>query len=217
MITFILTACNRPDLLERTIHSFLHHNTFTIDRFIAHADGLEPEVVKVLQRFCFEVIGTPERVGLAASFDRLMAEVKTEYVFTCEDDWLFEGNSSFIRDSHILIKHIPAINHVWIRAISDHQHPVADVPLIYNYYGWSVPYVDVLKNYGPEKWGGFSLNPGLRRTADYHRFFPNGMAAIGDEAACSAHVEAIGYQAVSLVNSACRHIGNGRHTANFKH
>jgi hypothetical protein len=217
MITFILTACNRPDLLEQTISSFLSQNTFSIKRFIAHADGLEPEVVKVLERFCFEVIGTHERVGLAASFDRLMAEVKTEYVFTCEDDWLFQGNPSFIRDSHILMARIAAIHHVWIRDCCDHRHPLADVPLIYNYYGWKVPYVDVLKNYGPQKWGGFSLNPGLRRTADYHRFFPNGMAAIGDEAACSAHVEAQGYQAVSLVNSACKHIGWHRHTENFKH
>lgn len=146
-----------------------------------------------------------------------MAEVKTEYVFTCEDDWLFEGNPNFIRNSHIILKNAPTIHHVWVRSRLDHRHPLSQLMQVLNTEGCTVGFVDVLKNYGPEKWGGFSLNPGLRRTADYHRFFPNGMAAIGDEAACSAYVEAIGYQAVSLVNSACRHIGNGRHTENFKH
>jgi hypothetical protein len=160
----------------------------------------------------FEVIGTPERVGLAASFDRLMAEVKTEFVFTCEDDWHFYRFGGFVQESHALLQNYPFINHVWCRDAADHQHPLGDHEIL-----MGIPIRRVLKNYRPEKWGGFSLNPGLRRTADYHRFFPNGMAPIGDEAACSGHVEAIRYQAVSLINSACKHIGWHRHTENFKH
>lgn len=215
MITFILTACNRPDLLEQTLDSFLHPDfTSPVSRWIVHIDGMDAVVCKLMasKYSFFEVIGTPERVGLAASFDRLMAKVKTEYVFTCEDDWQFSHFDGLVQESIVLLAHCPHINHVWCRDATDHQHPLSSIRIL-----MGIPICRVLKNYGSEKWGGFSLNPGLRRTADYHHFFPNGMAAIGDEAACSAHVEAIGYQAVALVNSACKHIGWHRHTENFKH
>jgi hypothetical protein len=211
MITFILTSCNRADLLHKTLTSFFQTNLFPIERYIIHDDGLHDSVVNMIkENWSFiEVIGTKERVGLAKSFERLMNEVKTEWVFSCEDDWLFSGNRHFIYYSFVLMANKPEIKQVWVRSSNDHQHPLDRIE-VYE----TIQYKKLRKNY-LKVWGGFSLNPTLRRVADYHYYFPNGMSAIGSEQDCSIHVEQMGYQAVSLVSPACKHIGWHRHTENF--
>lgn len=213
MITFILTSCNRADLLNRTLTSFFKTNIFPIERFIVHDDGYNEEVINMIkENWSFiEVIGTKERVGLAKSFERLMNEVKTEWVFSCEDDWHFTGNRHFIYHSYVIMKDKPDVKQVWVRNENDHQHPLDRKEGIDGIF-----YKKLKKGY-LGVWGGFSLNPTLRRTSDYHYYFPNGMAAVGSEQECSIHVEKLGYQAVSLVSYACKHIGWNRHTENFIH
>ena len=38
-ITFTLTSCGRPDLLERTLDSFFEYNTYQIEKFIISEDA----------------------------------------------------------------------------------------------------------------------------------------------------------------------------------
>lgn len=223
-ITFTLTSCGRPDLLKRTLDSFAALNTYPIARYIIHEDGLHAECVQLIREHYpfFEILGSPDRVGLAASIDRLMTEVKTDYVFHCEDDWLFEGNANFIKDSASLLDFSAKnkesfheqIHRVWIRHKNDSPHPLLrDDYCIY--WNGEIHYQCLTQDWRGT-WSGYSWNPGLIRMSDHKKFFPNGVSDFGDEAACSRHVNEMGYNAVALVNSACRHIGYNRHTTDFK-
>jgi len=212
-ITFIMTACNRPDLTARTLESFFRLTEHQGNEpFIVHIDGMDAEVVRVVQVYPWiKIIGSTERVGLAVSLDKLMAEVQTEYVFSMEDDWYFAGNPFFLAQCVTLLTHMRC-DQVWVRDLRDHEHPTTtNFPKVCDY----VPYYEIAKKYQGH-WGGFSFNPSMRRTADYKRLFPNGYAEFGDEADCSRHVERIGYRALSLSNGACTHIGWNRHTEGFR-
>jgi hypothetical protein len=213
-VTFIITSSNRFDLLQKTLRSFFDTNKYPISKFILNEDsGNWVCTSNILSYFGkqFHVLYHPKREGLSTALDNLYSQVKTEYVFTCEDDWLFYGDGNFIQDSLKILESRKDIHQVWIRDPADHTHPMA--------FKNTVSGVDaylISDNY-QGIWSGFTWNPGLRRVSDYRKMFPNGYAEFGDEAKCSAHVNKYhNYKAVSLVNHACRHLGFGRHTEGFK-
>lgn len=212
-VTLVITSSNRFDLLCQTLDSFLALNTYPIEKIIINEDSGNIEcATKIIQRYghIAHVLYHPVREGLSKAIDNLLKHVETEFVFTCEDDWLFEGNSHFIPNSIAVMKEYPQINQVWVRDKNDHNHPLGPIRRMNNIY-----LREVLKGYQGH-WGGFPFNPGLRRMSHIAEMFPNGFAEFGDEAVCSKHVESLGYFAVSLEHSACRHIGYGRHTEGFK-
>lgn len=103
MITVTLSACDRLDLLERTLRSFVKHNTHPITEFLIRDDsGLESvwNQTKILMGLTLPM---PHRLlpggqlGQAKSIDRLVEEVKTPYIFHLEDDWEFD-RPGFIED-----------------------------------------------------------------------------------------------------------------------
>jgi len=210
--TFVMTSCGRPDLLKRTLDSFFKVNRFPIDRFIIHEDGMSAGVLELVnERWPFiEVIGSADRVGLHASLDRLFAEVRTPWVFSCEDDWDFFGNRDFIYHSWVLLMEKPDIHQVWIREPQDHRHPLGQLEQCKG-----IQYQALTKGY-KGIWGGLSFNPTLRRMSDIKKLFPEGFKVHAREEEVSIYVDSVGYKAVSLAQSACRHNGNGRHTPNFK-
>lgn len=215
-VTFIITSSNRYDLLERTVKSFLKLNRYPMEAYLMHEDGFHENAKHVFWSLLKHVSPNVHltvditKIGYSKSLDKLLSEVKTEYVFTCEDDWLFNGDADFIENSLKILKARPDIHQVWIRDEHDHEHPLGAVETIAG-----IQVKPVQKGY-LKHWGGFSLNPGLRRMSDLKRFFPNGLAEYGDEIECSKHVEKLGYKAVSMVNSSIVHIGWNRHTENFK-
>ena len=213
-ITVIVTSCGRFDLLEQTLDSFHHLNIYPIHSHIIKEDSgkiahFEKIYAKYRHRFSI-LFDKGNRSGLSKSLDHLLSEVTTDYVFTCEDDWFFAGNPNFIQDSLTILEHNPDIHQVWIRNPKDHGHPLGK-PYLLN----GIEVQDVLPGYQTH-WNGFSLNPGLRRMSDLKLFFPNGLREYGDEIICAQRTAQFDYRAVSLVNHACKHIGYGRHTANFK-
>lgn len=212
-ITFILTSSNRFDLLQRTMDSFLNLNKYPIARYIISDDSTSPKCYEAIKKrygnFC-DVYTQKERLGYSTHLDTLFDKVKTEYVFTCEDDWLFYANPKFIEMSLHIYKDNPDIHQVWIRKNGCHNHPLGAIELVSG-----IKVQPVLKGY-QDAWHGFSLNPALRRMSDIKKFFPNGLKEYGDEIICNAHVENMGYKAVALVDSSIRHIGWNRHTRGFK-
>lgn len=224
-VTFVITSCGRKSLLYQTIQSFLDLNTYPIKECILNEDGGDSSMIAALmlnfQSYGFKLLYEYNtRIGLSASIDKLYREVKTPYIFHCEDDWLFEAlpappsggrGGDFIAQSKAVLEARPDIHQVWLRHISDHTHPISPE---HKWVG-DVAYRMVEKDFMGQ-WSGFSWNPGLRRTADYHRMFPNGFAEFGDEAECSKHANTFGYRAATLVQTVCRHTGNGHHTPNFK-
>jgi hypothetical protein len=212
-ITVIITSSNRFHLLERTLDSFLALNTYPIHKYILNEDsGNIACVEKILHKYghLLHLLYHPSREGLSAAWDNLLRNVDTPYIFNLEDDWEFFGNDQFMQQSLDILENYDSISQVWCRDPKDHSHPLKA-------FGPGSTFQRVLKGYQGH-WGGFSFNPSLRRTADLRRMFPNGLRQFGDEALCSRHAEqyGYGYLAVSLVNPACRHIGYGHHTKDFK-
>lgn len=210
MITIVVTSCGRFDLLEQTMDSLIPMTDGLVKEILIHEDSGDHDLCqKVLERFTnAEVIFQDKQIGLSRSLDILINCVETEYVFTCEDDWLFHGNPEFMYESLKILQSRPDIHQVWIRDERDHRH-ILGKPYIIE----GVPVKDVLIS---QDWNGFSWNPGLRRVSDIKRMFPNGFAEFGDEIVCARHSQKFNYKAVSLVNSTIKHIGWGRHTKNFK-
>jgi len=168
-ITMVLTSCGRPDLLARTLDSFLKYNTYPIRDFIVMEDGVAPACLSGDGAYRGQKIRwlcTGKPVGQISAIDLAYQAVQTEYIFHCEDDWEFTAEG-FIEKSLAILKATPKILQVWLRALDDtNGHPVIDVPLT----AGGVPYRLMQPAYMTADWGtwhGFSLNPGLRRRRDY--------------------------------------------------
>jgi hypothetical protein len=210
MVTFCLTSCNRWNLLQATLDSFLKLNTYPIERYILHEDSGNSEIVtKIKTKYPFIEVLESNRVGLLASVDKLYALVETEFIMHIEDDWIFENNPNFIQESLEVLKN-PAIHQVWIRqGIPEdwlEQEDKGGYRMVkHSHFG---------------DWTGFSFNPGLRRLSDYKLMFPegynvhnkHGSNSVLSEHDCNMITIDYNYRAAILNNRVCRHLGEGKST-----
>ena len=204
-ITFALTSCGRPDLLEITLDSFLKYNTYPIDRFKIIDDSKQPELFTLLvEKYPqIEWIFNTERLGQSASIDILYNDIDTEYIFHCEDDWEFL-KSGFIEESLEYMELSPNTLQAWLRGPHDtNGHPL----IIANKY-------DLLTRGYQGIWHGFSLNPGLRRLKEYLMAKP--YSSIGWETELNKFYYERGYYAISLKTKYVKHIGWTRHIQDAK-
>ena len=211
MITFTLTSCNRWNLLEKTLDSFLSLNTYPIERYLLHEDSGNSEIVsKTKAKYPFIEVLESNRSGLLASVDKLYALVDTEYVLHNEDDWLFRGNPYFIQESLDILESRPDIHQVWIRE---------EIPNSWLEEKTNANYRMVKScHYGD--WTGFSFNPGLRRLSDYKLMFlegynshnKHGMNSVLSEHDCNMVTIPYNYRAALLNNPSCIHIGDNQST-----
>jgi hypothetical protein len=167
-VTLVVTSCGRFDLLEKTLISFFKYNTYPIEECIIVEDSgtvkdlnFLNNILKVPTRFLIN----PQNLGQMPSIDRAYTEVKTSYIFHCEDDWEFY-KPGFIEESFKVLDADPRVFTVWLRAHNDtNNHPIE--PEVHQIGDVKYYYMGTKK-----KWFGFTLNPGLRKTADCMRFHP---------------------------------------------
>jgi hypothetical protein len=202
-ITFALTSCGRPDLLERTLDSFLEMNTYPIEKYIINEDsaieGINDNLIKKYSYLNIEWILNKERFGQIKSIDNMYSKIDTEYIFHCEEDWLFT-NKSFIEKSLDILENNEKILQVWLRAKNDtNGHPIEDYSD--NFDLVKLGYMGV--------WNGFSFNPGLRRLSDYKLLgkYKN----IGHEPQISEKYKELGFRVAILKEKHVEHIGWGLH------
>lgn len=99
-LAICLTSCDRLDLLERTLTSFIRHNTYPVSKlFIRDDSGLENVhqdthelLMKIGLPFLWELLPC-EQLGQAKSIDAIMSHIppkKYPLVFHLEDDWEFD-------------------------------------------------------------------------------------------------------------------------------
>lgn len=210
-VTFVLTSCGRWDLLTETLRSFFACNTVSFDRCLVIEDSGSPEVREVVGRIGapIDVIVNDPRLGQLASIDRVYAEVRSPYVFHCEDDWRFY-RGGFIEDSLMLLDAFPEATMVGCRRMGGdggHDRLMLAAP-VEAYRNVAFRRVDT-KAFPP--WGGYSFNPGLRRLADYREVAP--VARFKSEADVSRYFAGRGRMVLQLEHSACETIGKGRHVA----
>jgi GT2 family glycosyltransferase len=212
-VTLVVTSCGRPKLLQQTLDSFALANTFRFSRQIIIDGSCEPSTYEELERCyssSFELMFNSIELGQAGTIDRAYNTIKSEYIFHCEDDWVFHGNG-FVEQSLEILKENPKFLQVWIKDHDDCGHPRLEA--IYKTRA-GVPYKRVAPNY--KGWRGFSWNPGLRRTADYHLIQPyTGNFHAGSknpwEKAAGIRYSRLGFITVSTVGGYCRHAGRNCH------
>jgi len=99
-VTVVLTACNRADLLEKTLDSFFEMNTYPLKRFIIIDDGMNfgcNDFIKEKYDFPIELIYNDPKLFQIKSIDYAYSLIDTEYIFHMEEDWVFL-KKGFIED-----------------------------------------------------------------------------------------------------------------------
>ena len=230
-ITFVMTACGRPDLMEKTLDSFFKFNTAPIDRFIITEDSADPEIFIECKKLNdkkynnkLEFIFNEKKLGQARSIDLAYSMVDTEYIFHCEEDWEFYGNE-FIEQSISILEADETVLQAWIRPKSDGI--LNDISKdVYHIGGIGVrdvlPKSFMVRGGAPggkdliiRDYMGFSWNPGVKRLFDY-KLLKNGYSGIREEHLIDAYYRSHskGFKVVSLSENDeqgfVKHIGWGR-------
>ena len=163
-VTVVLTSCNRPDLLEKTLDSFFKYNTYPITTFniiddsgvVGCNDHLQTKFPSV--NFWYN----ETNLGQVASIDKMYGYVTTPYVFHMEEDWEFlkEG---FIEACLEVIDLDEKIICVWTRDPNDIGHPLIDTK-------YQLPSGNIIQrvSWGFDgHWHGFTFNPSLKKIKDF--------------------------------------------------
>lgn len=210
-VSVTLTHYKRIDLLDQTIESFLHTNSYPIDEFLIIDDSAEDyygSYIAEKYKDVATIIINDRNIGQRKSLDILFSKCKNNYIFHLEEDWLFDTDSvDYIDNSLTILKAYPNIHQVHIRHQSDYNHStVGDTQIINNI---KFKYLDSNWN---GMWNGFSFNPGLRRGRDIQLMFPDGLCSFPDECQLAMHSRNFNYRAVTLFNTVCKHTGCNNRT-----
>lgn len=207
-VTFVLTSCKRFDLLEPTLKSFLKYNTYPIEKYIIIEDS--PNIKKLNQvlikfpEINFSVLYNDPQIGQLLSIDRAYSLVETDFIFHCEDDWLFY-RSGFIENSFSIFHECEKVINVWLREQNDtNRHPLEKT---INQTSDGIQY-KYLESGFQGGFHGFTFNPGLRRTKDYDLIKP--YSDWSDEMGLSNEYFRHQFRGVILLNGYVRHLGNHR-------
>lgn len=211
LVSVVLTACGRLELLMRTIESFNKYNTFPINQFIIVDDSGDKKVHKELKKSypdCTLVLND-KNIGLIDSIDRGYSKVQTPYIMHLEEDWEFY-RPGFIEKSLEILLCESAIMMVWVRALNDtNGHPIE--PKIYkaNDVNYQLVACGV-----QGMWHGFTWNPGLRRLSDYQKVGKYGKIAPWEKAGmreCLVGIEyfRLGFRSAILPEGYVYHTGGG--------
>lgn len=218
-VTVVLTACNRPDLLERTLDSFFEMNTYELEKFIIIDDGMNfncNDFVHKKYDFPIQVYYNDPKLFQIKSIDCAYAMVETPYIFHMEEDWQFL-KPGFIEASKPVLEADENILQVWLRGLDDTtlNHPYK--PDLYEIDNNKMVLVEYTGT-----WNGFSFNPGLKRLSDWQalphgydglpRYTPAKQSGgVTLESDISIYYAKQGKIAMRFVESYVTHIGWDRH------
>ena len=207
-VTFVMTSCGRFDLLRQTLRSFFEHVDYPIEHYIFTEDSGDEAINEVIKEFGIEdkttvIINNPQ-LGLLKSIDKAYALIKTPYIFHCEDDWEF-SKATKIASTIGLLENDPHALQVYLRNPNECQ-PLAIKEPLKDFKDVRYRKIDPFCH--PE-WFGYSTNPGIRRTEDYHRL--DSYAEYKNEIGLSKAYKRLGFYMLMLENGGLKHIGDGQH------
>jgi hypothetical protein len=130
-ITLIITSCNRPQLLDRTLESFINMNTYPIHiTYLIDDSGIigcnDNIISKYIDKLKIVSIYNSTNIGQIESIDKVYSYVRTKWIFHCEEDWCFL-KPNFIEKSLAVFNENPneKIYTVWLRPHScTSGHPI---------------------------------------------------------------------------------------------
>lgn len=173
-VTVVITSCNRPHLLRKTLESFVKFNTYKRVKCILIDDSGHSGVndfARELCPFAVTLIYNHANLGQVESIDIAYSQCNTKWIFHCEEDWEFI-QPGFIEKSMSILETHPKMLTVWLRPHDcTSNHPIDfssgddDHYLMKHDFSYSV-HDDVFT------WCGFTFNPGLRLRASCVAFQP---------------------------------------------
>ena len=206
--SLLVTSCDRHDLLEKTIKSFLKNVDVPPRQIVIVEDGSTPmpAFLNKYKHLGLTWINNGTRRGQIYSCDRLWSECKYDFAMWMEDDWQFTQGDFLSKSFEILDKY-PEVITVGLRG--DWNHPLIDDPRF--------PFKIAEPNW-KGGWGSFAFNPGLRRRKEYTRIgsygkhVGYGSHGLGHEMDLSKLYASMGY-VIAVLPGHCAHIGGGRSRA----
>jgi glycosyltransferase involved in cell wall biosynthesis len=178
-VSVVITSCGRPDLLKKTIETFLQFNTYPIEEWFITEDSGSADKELVDAYPWIQWIVKPHR-GQIACIDDVYSRVKTPYIFHLEDDWETYASGMIQASFEVMSDKVSA---VMCRAHDPRVYHMSDTPPMLNCWGG---------------WGHYSFNPGLRRTSDFKTLFRGSFSNI---------TKADGLTAERAINDMCREMG----------
>jgi len=208
-ISMLITSCARYELLKTTLESFYQVCDLAPQEVIIYEDSElpMPEFLKdpIWKQRSVRWISGGERRGQMYAVTRLIKEAKYEFTMWLEDDWQFlPKNTRFMRRSKEILDQNPDIIQVSLRGDSGWHPLVADAR------GFSIA-----EPYWRGTWGGWSFNPGLRRTQQCrdivlpHAYQNMGRNGLGHEAELSKKLLDQGFRIADLGEAIVVHTGGG--------
>lgn len=151
-ISCVLTSCNRHSLLRLTLDTFIKEADLPMDETIIVEDSIQPRPAWLTENYSPKLgkivwLQNKKRTGQIFSLDRAYSQVKTDFIMHLEDDWRFM-RGGFLAKSKKILEKFPNVSMI---ALSD--LPRGPAPQQEHFLCGM----------------GLSFNPGLRRTADYHK------------------------------------------------
>jgi len=177
-VTLVITSCNRPLLLDKTLQSFVNMNTYPIKiTYLIDDSGKKScndEIIKkYTDKLNIKSIYNEINIGQIQSIDKVYSYVTTKWIFHCEEDWEFIC-PSFIEKSLDVFNENKneKIYTVWLRPHNDTSgHPIIKDNLNRGYFMMKKDF-SYYDNNIKYTWGGITFNPGLRKTIDCLKFHP---------------------------------------------
>ena len=209
-ITLCLTIGKRPKLLRQTLNSLLSKVEFK--QIIAINDFRDEETNQVFKEMCPGglLINLPNQVGHHRAVDEMYSRVETEYIFHCEDDWLFDQPFEFDKYFEILEKN-PKATQLSFRKWTDFpfsEEQKADIQFIK-----SSPLNLARFDSMHDQWHGFTFNPHLS-SIELWKSLPQGFSQFKKERHVSRWLRAQQRYVLFLENGICHHIGEEDSVAN---
>jgi len=209
-----ITSCGRPDLLERTIESFIRMNfrkfLSSSGRFniVVHEDS-NPVVLpnENTMNYISELIET-RGIGQHKSIEAFLERCDDEFYIHLEEDWNFENNNDWIRSAIEIMQNDKSIIKVICRI--DSEHPCIHNKKITLQSGEICEYGILTEWTGPDgiHWPGFTWNPGVTRPKYLKKAMPFGRK----EQDVAWQIDSMGYRVAELKIKSYKHIGDGRST-----
>jgi len=223
LVTLFITSCGRPELLKRTLESFVKYNTYPIQEVILCEDSCIPGIVD----FASSIVPYPitycynsERSGQMKTIERYTPLIKTPFVFHLEDDYEF-FDSGFIELSFKIMESDPMISQV---LLEDEQHTFNSIdiqnPLCRKVMGGATKEYDGNGGYGADM-SCFSWRPSLKRIEIQKVRMP--YQPWDDEYTIQLKINRMGYYSVITNNikdgrkGFCTHIGLQNHVSILPH
>jgi len=215
-ITLFITSCGRPQLLKRTLESFVKFNTYPIKEVILCEDSGIPNIVdfaKIILPYPIIFCYNQTRIGQMKTIEKYTQLIKTPYVFHLEDDYEF-FDSGFIEMSFRILDTDPKISQV---LLEDEQHTFTKIdignPLCYKVMTNEISEIHANNGDGPLTL--FSWRPSLKRIEIQRLRMP--YQPWDDEYTIELLINKLGYYSVVTKNSKngrlgfCTHIGKNYH------